>query len=73
MNQDLARLKDDVDDIEQSLYELHLRMHDMTARNLWHGSTLGERMAGLVISELDQEVMALYRRAAELHKYITSF
>lgn len=73
MNDELARLKDDIDDIEQSLYELHLRMHDMTARNLWHGKSLGERMAGFVIGELDQEVIALYRRAAELHKHIISF
>lgn len=64
------KLRDDVADLEASLYELHLRMRGMTASYLWHGSDTAERMAGLIISELDLKLVELYRQAATLVKHL---
>jgi len=64
------KLRDDVTDLEESLYELHLRMRGMTASYLWHGSDTAERMAGLIISELDLKLVELYRQAATLVKHL---
>ncbi len=42
-------LADEVAGLEESLYEFHLRLRDMTARHLWHRASLEQRMTGLLI------------------------
>ncbi|RVU72199.1 hypothetical protein [Pantoea dispersa] len=62
-------LADDVADLEESLYEFHLRLRDMTARHLWHGTSLEQRMTGLLIEGIDNDLVELYRRAAQIRKH----
>ena len=61
-------LADDVADLEESLYEFHLRLRDMTARHLWHGASLEQRMTGFLIKGIDNDLVELYRRAAQILK-----
>lgn len=63
-------LADDVDDLEESLYEFHLRLRDMTARHLWHGASQSQRMAGLLLEAMGDDLAALYRRAATIQKHL---
>nr|WP_318384851.1 hypothetical protein [uncultured Enterobacter sp.] len=63
-------LSEDVADIEESLYELHLRMHHMTLKYQRHGSDLARRLVGLAISELDLKLIELYRQAAALREQL---
>ena len=62
-------LADDVADLEESLYEFHLRLRDMTARHLWHGASLEQRMTGLLIEGIDNDLVELCRRAAQIRKH----
>jgi len=63
------QLTDDINDLEESLYEFHLRLRDMTARHLWHGASLEQRMTGLLIEGIDNDLVELYRRAAQIRKH----
>lgn len=63
-------LADDVADLEESLYDFHLRMRDMIARHLWHGASREQRMTGLMIEALDNDLVELYRRAAAIQKHL---
>ncbi|PIJ52136.1 hypothetical protein BL250_00655 [Erwinia sp. OLTSP20] len=65
-----THLADDINDIEESLYELHLRMRDMIQRHLWNGETNGQRMAGLLIESLDGDLIALYQRGAQIRHHL---
>lgn len=60
----------DVADLEESLYEFHLRLRDMIARHLWQGASREQRMTGLLIEEIDNDLTALYRRAAIIQKHL---
>lgn len=60
----------DVADLEESLYEFHLRLRDMIARHLWHGISREQRMAGLLIEGIDSDLAELYRRAAVIQKHL---
>ena len=44
MHTDNDTLAADVADLEESLYEFHLRMRDMIARHLRHGASREQRM-----------------------------
>ncbi|WP_256853683.1 hypothetical protein [Pantoea sp. Fr+CA_20] len=46
LNTELTQLTDDVNDLEESLYEFHLRLRDMVKRNLY-------RRAGLMRKHLN--------------------
>jgi len=52
-------LADDVADLEESLYDFHLRMRDMIARHLWHGASREQRMTGLMIEALDNDLITI--------------
>lgn len=60
----------DVADLEESLYEFHLRVRDMIARHLWNGASREQRMAGLLIEDINNDLMALYRRAAQIQHHL---
>lgn len=60
----------DVADLEESLYEFHLRLRDMIARQLWHGASREQRMTGLLIEGIDNDLVELYRRAAVIQKHL---
>ncbi len=38
LNTELTQLTDDVNDLEESLYEFHLRLRDMVKRNLYRAA-----------------------------------
>ncbi|KJV27622.1 hypothetical protein [Pantoea sp. SM3] len=63
-------LADDVDDLEESLCEFHLRLRDMIARQLWQGASREQCMAGLLIEGIDNDLVELYRRAAVIQKHL---
>lgn len=67
---DTDALAADVADLEESLYEFHLRLRDMTARHLWHGAGREQRMAGLLIEGIDTDLVELYRRAAVIRNHL---
>ena len=60
----------DVADLEESLYEFHLRLRDMIARHLWQGASREQRMTGLLIEGIDNDLVELYRLAAVIHKHL---
>lgn len=70
IHHDNDTLAADVADLEESLYEFHLRMREMIARNLWHGASREQRMTGLLIEEIDNDLITLYRRAATIQKHL---
>ena len=70
MHTDNDTLAADVADLEESLYEFHLRMRDMIARHLRHGASREQRMAGLLIEDINNDLMALYRRAAQIQHHL---
>lgn len=55
MHTDNDALAADVADLEESLYEFHLRLRDMIARHLWQGASREQRMAGLLIEGIDND------------------
>jgi len=70
MHPDNDTLAADVADLEESLYEFHLRLRDMIARQLWHGASREQRMTGLLIEGIDNDLVELYRRAAVIQKHL---
>ncbi|MBK0127527.1 hypothetical protein IAE30_27690 [Pantoea sp. S61] len=70
MHPETDTLAADVADLEESLYEFHLRLRDMIARHLWHGASREERMTGLLIEGIDSDLVELYRRAAVIQKHL---
>ena len=70
MHTDNDALANDVADLEESLYEFHLRLRDMIARQLWHGASREQRMTGLLIEGIDNDLVELYRRAAVIQKHL---
>lgn len=64
------QLTDDINDLEESLYEFHLRLRDMTKRHLFRGAAPAQKMAGMLIEQIDTELVALYRRAAEMRSHL---
>lgn len=64
------QLNDDINDLEESLYEFHLRLRDMTKRHLYRGAAPAQKMAGMLIEQIDTELVALYRRAAEMRSHL---
>ncbi|MCW0977048.1 hypothetical protein [Pantoea sp. JV6] len=67
---EITQLTGDINDLEESLYEFHLRLRDMTKRHLYRGAAPAQKMAGMLIEQIDTELMALYRRAAEMHSHL---
>ena len=65
-----TQLTDDINDLEESLYEFHLRFRDMTKRHLFRGAALAQNMAGMLIEQIDTELVTLYRRAAEMRGHL---
>ncbi|MDQ0627588.1 hypothetical protein WKH08_23250 [Pantoea agglomerans] len=65
-----TQLTDDINDLEESLYEFHLRLRDMTKRHLYRGAAPAQKMAGMLIEQIDTELVALYRRAAEMRGHL---
>lgn len=70
MHPDSDTLAADVVDLEESLYEFHLRLRDMIARHLWHGASREQRITGLLIEGIDNDLVELYRRAAVIQKHL---
>ena len=70
INTELTQLTDDVNDLEESLYEFHLRLRDMTKRHLFRSAAPAQKMAGMLIEQIDTELVALYRRAAEMRSHL---
>ena len=68
MHTDNDALAADVADLEESLYEFHLRLRDMIARHL-QGASREQRMTGLLIEGIDNDLVKLYRRAAIIQKH----
>jgi len=65
-----TQLTDDINDLEESLYEFHLRLRDMTKRHLFRGAAPAQKMAGMLIEQIDTELVVLYRRAAEMRGHL---
>jgi hypothetical protein len=65
-----TQLNDDINDLEESLYEFHLRLRDMTKRHLFRGAAPAQKMAGMLIEQIDTELVALYWRAAEMRGHL---
>jgi hypothetical protein len=61
MHPDSNDLAADIADLGESLYEFHLRLHDISARQLWHGASREQRMTGLLIEGTDNDLVELYR------------
>lgn len=61
-----SELLADVAILEESLYEFHLRLRDMTKRHLYRDAAPVSKMAGLLIEQIDMQLAELYRRAAEI-------
>ncbi|WP_205957589.1 hypothetical protein [Pantoea stewartii] len=70
LNAELTRLTDDVNDLEESLYEFHLRLRDMIKRNLYRGASPAQKMAGVLIKDMDLQLLELYRRAALMRSHM---
>ncbi|NIG21372.1 hypothetical protein F3J37_22115 [Pantoea sp. Al-1710] len=70
MHPDNDTLAGDVADLEESLYEFHLRLRDMIARHLWQGASREQRMTDLLIEGIDNDLVELYRRAAVIQKHL---
>ncbi|MCX2195025.1 hypothetical protein [Pantoea agglomerans] len=70
LNTEYIQLTDDINDLEESLYEFHLRLRDMTKRHLFRGAAPAQKMAGMLIEQIDTELVALYRRAAEMRGHL---
>ncbi|NIF02578.1 hypothetical protein F3J38_21415 [Pantoea sp. Acro-805] len=70
MHTDNDALAADVADVEESLYEFDLPLRDMIARHLWQGASREQRMTGLLIEGVDNDLVELYRRAAVIQKHL---
>ncbi|MBS0907670.1 hypothetical protein JK229_21455 [Pantoea dispersa] len=70
LNTELTQLTDDVNDLEESLYEFHLRLRDMVKRNLYRGALPAQKMAGVLIEDMDLQLLELYRRAALMRSHL---
>ncbi|UXY13594.1 hypothetical protein N7922_24920 (plasmid) [Kosakonia sp. ML.JS2a] len=65
-----SELLADVATLEESLYEFHLRLRDMTKRHLLRDAAPVSKMAGLLIEQIDMQLVELYRRAAEMRNHL---
>jgi hypothetical protein len=65
-----TQLTDDINDLEESLYEFHMWLRDMTKRHHYRGAAPAQKMAGMLIEQIDTELVALYRRAAEMRNHL---
>jgi len=45
-------------------------IRDMTKRHLFRGAAPAQKMAGMLIEQIDTELVALYRRAAEMRGHL---
>ena len=70
LNTELTQLTDDVNDLEESLYEFHLRLRDMVKRNLYRGASPAQKMAGVLFEDMDLQLLELYRRAALMRTHL---
>ena len=70
INTELTQLTDDVNDLEESLYEFHLRLRDMVKRNLYRSASPAQKMAGVLFEDMDLQLLELYRRAALMRKHL---
>jgi len=70
MTTDNTQLTDDINDLEESLHEFHLRLRDMTKRHLYRGAAPVHKMVGMLIEQIDTELVALYRRASEMRGHL---
>ncbi|HAU5565699.1 TPA: hypothetical protein JD264_18035 [Serratia fonticola] len=70
MHTDCDNLAANVADLEESLYEFHLRLRDMIARHRWQGASREQRMTGLLIEGIDNDLVELYRRATVIQKHL---
>ncbi|WP_275233986.1 hypothetical protein [Pantoea ananatis] len=70
LNTELTQLTDDVNDLEESLYEFHLRLREMIKRNLYRGASPEQKMAGILIEDIDLQLIELYRRAALMRSHL---
>lgn len=70
LNTELTQLTDDVNDLEESLYDFHLRLRDMVKRNLYRGALPAQKMAGVLIEDMDLQLLELYRRAALMRSHL---
>ncbi|MDF7652191.1 hypothetical protein PUG42_27005 [Erwiniaceae bacterium L1_54_3] len=73
MHTDNDALAADVADVEESLYEFDLPLRDMIARHLWQGASREQRMTGLLIEGIDNDLVELYRRAAVIQKHLRAW
>lgn len=65
-----SELAADVATLEESLYEFHLRLRDMTKRHLYRDAAPVSKMAGMLIEQIDMQLVELYRRAAEMRNHL---
>jgi len=45
-------------------------LRNMTKRHLYRGAAPAQKMAGMLIEQIDTELVALYRRAAEMRNHL---
>lgn len=70
LNTELIQLTDDVNDLEESLYEFHLRLREMVKRHLHRGASPAQKMAVVLIEDIDSQLTDLYRRAALMRSHL---
>lgn len=56
--------------IEEALYELHLRLWNLTKDNLYRDASPAQKMAGMLTEHMDMQLLEVYRRAAEMRKHL---
>lgn len=65
-----SELLADVAILEESLYELHLLLRNMTKRHLHRDAAPVSKMAGMLIEQIDMQLVELYRRSAEIRNHL---
>lgn len=56
--------------IEEALYELHLRLWNLTKDNLYRDASPVQKMAGMLTEHMNMQLLEVYRRAAEMRKHL---
>lgn len=64
-------LAEDVAGLEEALYELHLRLRNMVRSHLYQGAPPAQKMAGVLLEDIDLQLIELYRRAALMRGHLS--
>ena len=60
------QLRADISALAAAIYDLRERMRDLESRYFYSSSKLAERFAGQLISQMNEQVLALYKQANKM-------